>query len=79
MANGDCPIGATNAADIRHLESQMAETRDDVKQLCRSLEELHIKRARLDGWSALAIAIIAGVCSIAGPAIAAAVKAHLGQ
>jgi len=56
----------------------MAETRDDVKQLCKSLEELHVKRARLDGWSALLIAAIAAVASILGPAIAAAIAARGG-
>ena len=78
MANGDCPVGAANAANIRTLEREMAETRDEVHEIKGTLQDLQVRRARLDGWSALLIAAIAAVASILGPAIAAAIAARGG-
>ena len=79
MPNGDCPVGAANAANIRTLEREMAETRDEVREVKACLQDMQVRRARLDWLSAILVAAIAGICSVAGPAIAAAVKAHLGQ
>lgn len=78
MANGNCPVGARNAANITNLEREMGETREEVKQLCKSVQDLEVRRARLDWLSALLVAVIAGICSILGPAVAAAIAAHGG-
>ncbi len=75
MANGDCPTGATNAADIRHLESQMAKTEEKVERICETLQNLEVKRARIDGWSALIIGLVAAAASIIGPWLVAIAQA----
>lgn len=79
MPNGDCPVGSANAANIRTLEREMGETRDEVRQLGKCVQDLEVRRARLDGWSALLIAVITAVASIFGPPVAAAVKSLIGQ
>jgi len=75
MANGDCPVGAANAANIRTLEREMAETRDEVHEIKGTLQDLQVRRARIDGWSALIIGLVAAAASIIGPWLVAIAQA----
>lgn len=75
MANGDCPVGAANAANIRTLEREMAETRDEVHEVKGTLQDLQVRRARIDGWSALIIGLVAAAASILGPWLVAIAQA----
>jgi len=75
MANGDCPVGAANAANIRTLEREMAETRDEVHEIKGTLQDLQVRRARIDGWSALIIGLVAAAASILGPWLVAIAQA----
>lgn len=70
MANGDCPVGARNAARLDNLERTMGEikaeqheTRDVVQQL---LTEAAARTAELDASSKAAVAWIAGGFTLVG-------------
>lgn len=69
-------MGSANAANIRNLEREMAETREKVEKIDGQLQELNVRRARLDGWSALVIAAIAAAASVLGPWIVAIAQAR---
>lgn len=79
MANGDCPVGSANAANIRTLEREMAETREEVRQLTQVVQQMQVVRASLGFWSTVLVAVIAGIAAVAGQVIAAAIKAHGGN
>lgn len=59
MANGDCPIGAANKAEIANLKEEVRDMRHDV-------EDLKFRRARLDGWSTILVAVVAALASVLG-------------
>jgi len=78
MPNGDCPIGAAHTAEITDLRRRMDNAEAQQRVTCSEIEEIKVRRARLDGWSALLIAVITAVAAVAGPAIAAAIAARAG-
>lgn len=75
MANGECVVGARNATKIESMEHEMAELKAENRELKKCVEGLQLGRARLDGWSALVIALIAGAASIIGPWLVAIAQA----
>ena len=70
MANGDCPIGARNAARLDTLEREMGEVRVEQHKHADCLNQLvtqaAVRTAELDSRSKLAVAYIAGGFTLAG-------------
>jgi len=79
MPNGDCPVGAAHTAELTELRRRMDSVEQVQRDTCHELEEQRVRHARLDGWSAILIALIAGAASIVGPYITAAIAARGGQ
>lgn len=70
MANGDCPIGARNAARLDTLEREMGEVRVEQHKHADCLNQLvtqaAVRTAELDSRSKLAVAYIAGGFTLVG-------------
>lgn len=79
MANGNCPIGAKHDAEIEGMRERMSKLETQQQHICDELTDLKLRKARLDGWSALLVALIAAAAAIAGPAVQAAIAAHVGK
>jgi hypothetical protein len=77
MANGDCPIGARNAARLDNLEREMGEIRVDQHKQQDCLNQLvtqaAVRTAELDSRSKLAVAYIAGGFTLLGVIINAVI------
>jgi len=65
MANGDCPVGARNGEAIEELKRRMTHMESRIESVCDELQEIKVRRARLDGLSTIIVAVIAAAASIA--------------
>jgi len=59
MANGDCAVGSANKAEIANLKEEVRDMRHDV-------DELKFRRARLDGVSMIVVGLVTALATIAG-------------
>lgn len=70
MANGDCPIGARNAARLDNLERSVNEIKTDHHEVRDCVQKLltdaAVHTAELDVKSKMAVAYIAGGFTLAG-------------
>lgn len=70
MANGDCPVGARNAARLDNLERSVNEIKTDHHEVrdCvqRLLTDAAVRTAELDASSKAAVAWIAGGFTLVG-------------
>ena len=77
MANGDCPIGARNAARLDTLEREMGEVRVEQHEVRDCVQKLltdaAVRTAELDASSKAAVAWIAGGFTLLGVIINAVI------
>jgi hypothetical protein len=74
MANGDCPVGARNTANIENLCRDMSSVRGRLDHVDERLAEVEtqqrLQTSRLSWSSTVLVAIIAALAAIAGPLLA---------
>jgi len=74
MANGDCPVGARNTANIENLCRDRSAVRGRLDHVDERLAEVEtqqrLQTSRLSWSSTVLVAIIAALAAIAGPLLA---------
>jgi len=77
MANGDCPVGASNQSRINTLEREMGEVRREQHELRDCVQSLvtegAVRKAGLDRGGQVAVATITGIVTLAGIIVNAAI------
>ena len=59
MANGDCVVGAKHAEQIKGIKAEVAEVKNDYKELCYKINSINTNVNRLLGGVAIACVLLA--------------------
>jgi len=78
MPNGDCPVGARNAADINNLARTCDELRETIKELGKQVQGMSVNEAVASTRTKLLLIGLPGVGSIIGGIITAIIMRALG-